>query len=230
MFFHATPLLGREIPPIQIFGELDHRILQLVVDADDIGADRFPAEPLGRLENASRRRRADTTKREFRLINKKNLTIPVELYQRDESDGKVAREIALHFDQVAFGALTVIERADGTLHIADGGTRWNAAMHRADIGNVPCMVFSDLSDKEACDTFLRINLNRRKLTTPQQQHGELFAGHDLAIRADAAEKLFAQYGIGFDSLNHLRACLRSQGKAADTLIKIMPEFATQREH
>jgi hypothetical protein len=167
-------------------------------------------------------------KRSFQLINKHKLKIPVELYQRDEADGKVAREIILHWDWVAFGCLIVVERENGELHIADGGTRWNAAMAREDINNLPCLLFTGLTDQEACDTFLRINLNRRKLSTVQQQHGELFAGHDLAVRANAAETLFTEHKIGFDSLGALRSCLKSAPQAANIIVSLTPQFAVDR--
>jgi hypothetical protein len=167
-------------------------------------------------------------RRSFEQINKHKLKIPIELYQRDEADGKVAREIVLHWDWVAFGCLIVIERENKELHIADGGTRWNAAMARNDIGNLPCLLFKGLTDTEACDTFLRINLNRRKLSTVQQQHGELFAGHDLATRANAAEVLFTEHKIGFDSLGALRSCLKSAPQAASTVVNLTPHFAVDR--
>jgi hypothetical protein len=167
-------------------------------------------------------------KRSFELIHKSKLKIPVELYQRDEADGKVAREITLHWDWVAFGCLIVIQRENGELHIADGGTRWNAAMAREDINNLPCLLFKGLSDEEACDTFLRINLNRRKLSTVQQQHGELFSGHDLAVRTDAAETLFREHSVSFDSLSALRTALRSAPHSAEIVINLAPQFARER--
>ena len=115
----------------------------------------------------------------FRRIDKNDLIVPVGDYQRDESEGRISDEIAMHFDIVAFGTLLVIERDDGTLIVADGGTRLSAALKRQDISEVACIVFSGLTEKQEADVFLRVNCNRRRLQTEQQHHAELFSEHDL---------------------------------------------------
>jgi hypothetical protein len=102
-------------------------------------------------------------------------------------------------------------------------------MEREDIGNVPCLVFTGLSDKEAAETFLRINMTRRALNTSQLQHGELFAEKDLAVRANNAEQFFLRNSIGFESLTALRSCLRSQPRASNTVIELLPGFAVDRQ-
>lgn len=166
---------------------------------------------------------------EFRFleVDKQLLSVPTELYQRDESGGKVAKEIAMHFDWVAFGVLIVVERADGSLHIVDGGTRWAASKLRTDITLLPCRICR-LSDDEAAKTFLRINMNRRKLRTHQQQHAEVFAHEELALVAENIMTRFAQHHIGFDALTVLRSGLKSNHAATTTVARIVLNFASDK--
>lgn len=164
-------------------------------------------------------------KRAFRMISKKKLMIPTDEYQRDESEGKIAREIAMNYDEVAFGALTVIQYPDGSLHVADGGTRLSAALLRDDIDQVPCMLYVGLTHVEAADTFMRINMNRRRLNTVQQQQAGEFAGHSLETRVREVLDGFESNSIGFDSLNTLRACTKTAPEATRNVSKMAWEFA-----
>ena len=119
--------------------------------------------------------------REFREIAKEKLIIPIADYQRDESERKIASEIARHFEQVAFGVLLVIRRENGDLVVADGGTRLSAAFQRADIDTVPCILFSGLTDKVGGGRFSARQCQSSQTKTEQQHHAELFSEHDLAV-------------------------------------------------
>jgi hypothetical protein len=164
-------------------------------------------------------------KRQFREIDKNTLKVPVGDYQRDESEGRIAAEIAMHFDIVAFGTLLVIERASGELVVADGGTRLAASLKRSDIATVPCLVFSGLTDKQEADVFLRVNLNRRKLQTDQQHHAELFSENDLALRAQELLGRLERRSIGFVSLSTMRTCVRSNYTAIEVIVGILVQIA-----
>jgi hypothetical protein len=159
--------------------------------------------------------------RDFRLIDKNALTVPVLDYQRNESEGRIAAEIAMHFDIVSFGALLVIERADGSLVVADGGTRLAGACQRNDIVEVPCVVFAGLTAKEEGDVFLRVNCNRRKLQTDQQHHAELYSDHDLAKHAQRLLDHLAHYRVGFDSLSTMRYCVRTNLEVSQTVVGLL---------
>jgi hypothetical protein len=161
-------------------------------------------------------------------IDKNKLIVPIDSYQRDESEGKIAREIALHFDPVAFGVLTVIKDIDGILKIADGGTRHAAAMMRTDITDLPCMVYTGMTEEEAAKTFLRINMNRRRLQIDQQQKSELIAREELALAAEKTLQSFRNNRIGFDSLSALRSSLKSTPDATQTIIEMTPKFAIDK--
>lgn len=159
----------------------------------------------------------------FRLVPKEQLKIPTLEYQRDESDGRIARDIAMHFCKVSFGCLTVIEQKDGTMFVADGGTRLSAALMRKDIKEVPCFVFTGLTRKQEADVFMRINQNRRKLQTEQLQHAEVFAGHALALKTEEILNRLAESRIAFDSLLTIRRYVKAAPAALETVIHILCE-------
>lgn len=157
----------------------------------------------------------------FRLVKKELLQIPIAEYQRDEAEGRIARDIAMHFCKVSFGNLIVIEQKDGKLYVADGGTRLSAAMMRKDIKEVPCYVFKGLTRKQEADIFMRINQNRRKLQTPQLQHAELFAGHSLAQKAEEIVNRLGDARVSFDSLSTIRRFAKSSPKELETVVSIL---------
>jgi len=165
---------------------------------------------------------------EYKAVPKDRLIIPVDEYQRDESEGRIAAEIAMHFDRVAFGVLLVIQRADGTMMVADGGTRLSAAKQRQDIDTVPCIVFSGLTDKQEADVFLRVNLNRRKLRVNQQHHAELFSDHVLAVKTQQLIDRLSHARVGWDSLDTMRKCVRQNHSAVDTVTQILASVAVDK--
>jgi hypothetical protein len=173
---------------------------------NEIGGDKYPRKrkqsptPVAVLEHVAC---------QVRRIHKKQLIVPVDEYQRDESGGAIAKDIALQFNHVAFGALTVIERQDGvstTFLVADGGTRLAGALMRDDIHEVRCLVFSPLTRGEEADVFLAINQNRRRLRVEQLQHSEVYAGRPHAMRVEEIMVVFKEDHIGFNALSALRAC------------------------
>lgn len=98
-------------------------------------------------------------------------------YQRKPSDSKVLR-IASEFSWVAFGAISVARRPDGTFFVFDGQHRLLAVMRRSDIESIPCVVF-DISPKEEAGGFLDANSERRPVNA-----AEKFAAGVYGDRAD----------------------------------------------
>lgn len=168
------------------------------------------------------------TKREFRLIEKERLTIPTDEYQRDESTGRIATEIAMHYDVVAFQALGVIERANGELVVMDGGTRLSGSLQRDDILVVPCLVFSGLTPQQEADVFLRINLNRRRLRTLQQHHAELFSEKELAIIAQQYTDYLRDGRVGWDGMTTMRSAVKRDLSAIDAVVRLLPRVARDK--
>jgi hypothetical protein len=122
----------------------------------------------------------------------------------------------------------VIERANGELVVADGGTRLAGACQRADIGSVPCIVYSGLTDKQEGEVFLRVNGNRRKLQTDQQHHAELFSDHDFARKTQDLIDALQHFHVGFDSLNTMRNCVKANYPAIQTIVSILTRIAHDR--
>lgn len=168
------------------------------------------------------------TKCNLRMIDKHRLVVPIDQYQRDESEGRIASEIAMHLDFVAFQALGVIERADGVLIVVDGGTRLAGMRLRQDIKLVRCLVFSGLTEKQEADVFLRINLNRRRLQTEQQQHAEEFSGEARAVRTRELLNQLEAARVGFDSMRTIRTALKVNRPAIETVIAILLQIATDK--
>lgn len=167
-------------------------------------------------------------KRTFCELKKDQPMVPFEEYQRDESQGRIAAEIALHFDWVAFGALTVIHRADGQFVVADGGTRLAGARQRNDVMNIPCMVYSGLSAEEEADIFLRINNVRRRLRTEQLHKAELFTHAELAVLTQNHLDYLQQHRVGFDSMRTMRSCCKTSAEAAARVTTILSDVAKDK--
>ena len=164
----------------------------------------------------------------FCHVAKDKLIVPIDEYQRDEAQGLIAKEIAIHFNIVAFGVLTVIERSNGAapeLLVADGGTRLAGARMRDDIIMVPCMVYSGLTREQEADVFLSINQTRKRLGVEQLQHAQEFAGDELALRVADILSTLRQHRVDFSGLGALRRCVRSQPKATDTVIQLLHKCA-----
>lgn len=95
-------------------------------------------------------------------LPKNNLHID-KAYQRNLSEEKRLR-IASNFSWIAFGALSVALRPDGTFWIIDGSHRHAAAMSRSDIKDVPCVLFSTVGDGvDEANGFLALNTARKPL-------------------------------------------------------------------
>jgi hypothetical protein len=112
---------------------------------------------------------------ELRWIAKDLIEVD-EIYQRDLNEGK-AVSIASNFSWAAFGVVTVADRRNGVFAAIDGQHRLGAAIRRADITEVPCVVFqiSDLP-KEA-QAFLQTNTFRKPLTGLDRFRAAILVGH-----------------------------------------------------
>ena len=104
-------------------------------------------------------------------------------YQRDRlPNNSTIMSIANKFSWVAFGALAVAMRPDGSFWCIDGQGRLMAAMKRADVGTVPCMVFDSLDAEHEAEMFHKINVIRGALTAIEQFAPLAFAGDPVAMK------------------------------------------------
>ena len=80
-------------------------------------------------------------------------------YQRQKLNENVVLNIAREFSWSKFGVLTVMNR-DGIFYVVDGRHRWQAALRRGDIKEVPCTIIPSLGQHEEAETFYGMNNNR----------------------------------------------------------------------
>jgi|SRR5215472_6330538 len=151
---------------------------------------------------------------EFRWISKTKLVVPTEDYQRDQSDSKLAVEVAAGWNWIAFGALTVSERPDGTLVVMEGGTRLVAARKRKDVDLLPCMVHRPGSPQKEAEGFRIINMCRNRLKVQELHHTELFEGRDLALDSQDWMDQLADGGVAFNALAEIRRQFKNPRRRA----------------
>lgn len=113
-------------------------------------------------------------------------------YQRALMD-KRAIKLAAEWSWVACGALIIAKRGR-KYWVVDGQHRVAAAMKRADIDRLPCVVF-DMGDTEnEAQGFLDANTNRRPMFSIERFKALVMAGNDAALYVDT---LFDDLGISF---------------------------------
>ena len=163
---------------------------------------------------------------EVRWIDKDELTIPINEYQRDESQGAIAKDIALHLNKVALGLITVIERSVNggkpVLLVADGGTRLSAIRMRSDKDKIRCLVFKGMTKEQEADAFLAINQNRKRMNVEQLQHSE------LAVHVEEVLNYFRDHRISFVALSALRSCLRRSPKPTNVVVYVLHQVAADK--
>lgn len=118
---------------------------------------------------------------EFRMIHKSALNVDHE-YQRSRISEPRVLNIARRWSWAALGVILVAERADGTLWVFDGQHRKMAADKRADIQELPCMVFSSTAKAEEALAFLRANTDRGPMRTIEKFRAMILSGDELALK------------------------------------------------
>jgi hypothetical protein len=123
---------------------------------------------------------------EMRMLDKNLLRIDP-AYQRDANAIKV-RELASHWSWIGCGVITVGERAASgrsEYYVVDGQHRVLAAMKRADISELPCVVFRALQVSEEAKAFLRTNTLRKTITAIERFNALITSGDQQAIKVKA---------------------------------------------
>lgn len=111
------------------------------------------------------------------MINKHDLRINPE-YQRALAESKV-REMSASWSWLACSAITVGMRS-GVWWVIDGQHRLVAALRRADIAELPCVVFELENIRDEAQGFLDINNHRKSMTTVDRLRASAVAGDDAA--------------------------------------------------
>lgn len=111
-------------------------------------------------------------------------------YQRRAQERKV-RRLVVRWSWHACGTLSVARRADGTLHIMDGGHRYLAAMRRMDIHELPCIIHDIDEKSEEAKSCLQLNTDRKAFGAYDKYRVQLVARDPVALKAKA---LLDEYG------------------------------------
>jgi hypothetical protein len=163
------------------------------------------------------------------MLDKNKINID-QRYQRALNDKK-RLEIASAFNWVAFGALSVIRRADGTYWGVDGQHRLFGALSRDDVTVVPCVVFDIPSDiEEEAAAFLSLNTLRKPLSSREKFKAQLVKGDPVATEAwtliqQAGRSLdSASVGGSIDCLTALMAIIKEDVNNARTVWPLIAEL------
>jgi hypothetical protein len=121
-------------------------------------------------------------------------------YQRDSKSHRAVK-IASEFSWPCFGTLLLARRKDGSLFVVDGQHRLMAAMRRADIVAVPCIIFDSSDVKEEATVFVKAN-TMSKMVEAADKHRSLVRAEDTvavelqAMVADAGRTVRVDSGPG----------------------------------
>lgn len=141
---------------------------------------------------------------QFGMVPKESLRVD-ESYQRDEVLVKVMH-IAQNWSWIGCGVLLVARRGK-SLFLFDGQHRWSAAMRRADITHLPCMIFETQAAPEEARGFLLSNTNRKPITALQRFKALVVSGDQVAIEANRLVE-----AIGYEISNRTAdACIKCVG-------------------
>ena len=124
-------------------------------------------------------------------IAKSNLWIDHE-YQRDEISILNVNKIAANWRWECVGAIVVSLRSSGQFVVIEGQHRVLAAMKRADIEELPCIVFQFASQKQEAEAFLMVNTVRKTVSAIDKHRAGFVAENEGAI---AAQELYDSMGI-----------------------------------
>jgi hypothetical protein len=117
---------------------------------------------------------------EFMWIDKKVLRVD-RSYQREDEYKKKIIGIAADWKWESCGAISVMEREDGTFVVVDGQNRTLAAWNRSDITTLPCIVFRSRGITHEASSFIEMNTNRKPVSAYTKFRANLVAGDQFSI-------------------------------------------------
>jgi hypothetical protein len=102
-------------------------------------------------------------------------------YQRDV-DGARVEKILAEFRWDHFGAVVLARQANGRFMVTDGQHRVKAGQLHPDVTHVPAIVIGVSGSAAEAENFLRINRDRKAVTTLERYWAALAAGDPIAER------------------------------------------------
>lgn len=141
---------------------------------------------------------------EFMLIDKKDLSVD-HSYQRDNVVVRKVRQIASEWSWAGCGCILVAMRTDGSFWVFDGQHRVLAAMTRADITDLPCMVFECIDVKQEAAGFLISNAERKPVSALDKFKALVMTGnHTAKVVCDVFDNLGISIVARPDSARQLK--------------------------
>lgn len=122
---------------------------------------------------------------EFRWINKKLIMIDRTYQRGDQKTKKKIQEITANWNWQSCNAISVMERSDGLLVAVDGQHRLLASWRRADVIELPCMVFQSHGIPNEASAFIELNTNRKPVSAFSKYRAKLVAGDEVANKITA---------------------------------------------
>lgn len=123
----------------------------------------------------------------FMLINKHELNIDGEYQRKKIAVGKV-REIASSWAWAGCGCILVAMRSDGSFWVFDGQHRVLAALSRADIAELPCLVFECDEKTQEAAGFLVANTQRKPVPAIDKFNALVMTNDARALTVDMVFK------------------------------------------
>jgi hypothetical protein len=120
----------------------------------------------------------------------KNMLLIDTQYQRDINNHRV-NNIANDFSWTRFGVITVFER-NGRFVVADGQHRVAAAMKRAEILDVPCLIFSSKGKAQEAMAFIEINTSSKVVSSMAKYKAGVVAQDPLYL---SVKRVFEKSGL-----------------------------------
>lgn len=102
-------------------------------------------------------------------------------YQREDEYKQKVLRMASEWKWESCGAISVMQRQDGSFMIVDGQNRTLAAWKRPDIKELPCLVFESQGIEHEASSFIEINTNRKPVSAYAKFRAKLIAGNPAAI-------------------------------------------------
>jgi hypothetical protein len=159
---------------------------------------------------------------QMRMIKKTDLVID-HTYQRNANEAKIMK-IVKDWSWVACGVISVADR-DGLLYVIDGQHRVLGAMRRADIAEMPCMVFKTSSAKEEAEGFLVTQTMRKAVTGVEKFKALIVTEYAPAL---VVEQLITSIGrtasknLGTTTITCIALLIKLATLNKDLLIRIWP--------
>lgn len=129
-------------------------------------------------------------------------------YQRDRISSSRVAQIAAEFSYRKLGVLLVADRGEGGLWVFDGQHRKLAADKRADVRDLPCLVFESNGGglRAEAQDFLGVNTTKTGVPVADKFKALLVSGDRSAVEIDEWVRL-GGYKPGANTGNGVIACL-----------------------